>query len=232
MITLYSGTPGSGKSYRAMALILRMLHYKKFVISNFPVKFTEKEIKKGYDKRFCYWQNANITIESLIEFALDQGMIEKKTESQAVVVYDEAGGIFNCREFGRKDRAEWIDFFSQHRKIGYDFVLITQNDRMLDRQIRGFIEYEVRHRKVNNFGVFSFLPFTLFVAVEYWYSLKQRVGCYWSMYNSGVASHYDHMRTFEGFKISPVLLKKIEVKRQGLDVPLSSIFNSDKEDGE
>ena len=40
----------------------------------------------------------------------------------------------------RNDRRNWIDFFSQHRKVGHDFLLVAQNDRMIDRQIRGYIE--------------------------------------------------------------------------------------------
>lgn len=232
MITLYSGTPGSGKSYHAIQLILKCLGWGRLVIANFPIKFTKREIKKGYDKRFFYWTNEQITIENLIIFALEKGMIEKARESQCLVVIDEAGGRFNCRDFAKSDRRNWIDFFSQHRKVGYDFLLVAQNDRMLDRQIRGYIEIEKKHRKANNFGPFAFLPFTLFVAVEYWYTAKQRVGAEYFIFRKKIADRYDSMRMFSGFTISPELIARIEARRQGKDVaitddmrvPIDSIF--------
>ena len=90
-----------------------------------------------------------------------------------MVVIDEAQLIFNSREFGRKDRMQWVSLFSQHRHLGYNFILITQHDRMLDRQIRALVESEVRHRKLNNYGFIGFLlsliQVQLFVALEYWY---------------------------------------------------------------
>lgn len=215
MITLYTGTPGSGKSFHSISLILRVLGWGRMVIANFPITFTPREIKKGYNQRFYYWPNEEITIENLIIFALETGMIEKHRESQCLVVIDEAGGRFNCRDFAKSDRRNWIDFFSQHRKVGYDFLLVAQNDRMLDRQIRGYIETEKKHRKTNNFGPFSFLPFTLFVAVEYWYTAKQRVTADFFFFRKKLANRYDSMRMFSGFTISPELIAKIEARRQG-----------------
>ena len=59
-----------------------------------------------------------------------------------MVIIDECQIIFNCRDFGRKDRGAWVTLFSQHRKLGFNFILITQNDRMLDKQIRALVETE------------------------------------------------------------------------------------------
>ena len=90
-----------------------------------------------------------------------------------MVIIDECQIIFNCRDFGRKDRGAWVTLFSQHRKLGFNFILITQNDRMLDKQIRALVETEVRHRKLNNYGfgglLISLTGMTWFVAIEYWY---------------------------------------------------------------
>ena len=238
MITLYSGTPGSGKSYHGVALALRVLEWGRFVIANFPLRFTEKQIKKGYDKRFFYRTNEEITINNLIYFAIENGMLDKAKESQALVVIDEAGGRFNCRDFAKKDRAEWIDFFSQHRKLGYDFVLVAQNDRMLDRQIRGYIETEIRHRKVNNFGPFFFIPWPIFVGVEWWYTARIRVGSDWMIFRKSIADQYDSMKMFTGFKLSKEMLELINAKREQkeppkknpeLDVPITAVFTEGEE---
>ncbi len=238
MITLYTGTPGSGKSLHTIELILRCLRWKMYVIANFPIKFSKREIEKGYDKRFIYWPNEDITIENLIGFALDTGMLKKMKESQCLVVIDEAGGRFNCRDFSKSDRREWIDFFSQHRKIGYDFVLVAQNDRMLDKQIRGYVEIEKKHRKLNNFGPFQMLPLKAFVAIEYWYTAKQRVASEFFLYKPWIAKRYDSMRMFSGFTISPELLARIEANRNGsaekvpdeFSTPIDAIFVDDKGD--
>lgn len=213
MVTLYTGTPGSGKSLHLITVILRALSWGRDVICNFPIKFTEEEIKKGYDKRFYFMTNEQITVNSLLEFAIDHDYFEKKKESQCICVIDEAGGRYNPRDYNNKDRAEWIDYFSQHRKTGFDFILVAQQDRMIDRQIRGFIETEKKHRKVNNYGFFWLLPFPVFVCVEHWYTAKQRVGAEFFRYRKKIGDRYDSMKMFEGFKLSPELLKKVEEKR-------------------
>lgn len=234
-IELFTGTPGSGKSYNALKRIVFNLRIGRIVIANFPIKFTPRMLKKGYDKRFYYMTNEEITVENLVVFAIEKGMIDKHKESQCLVVIDEAGGRFNCREYAKSDRAEWIDFFSQHRKLGFTFVLVAQNDKMIDKQIRGFIEYEVKHRKLNRFGALIFLPVTIFVAVEYWYTVKAKTSSDFILFRRSVGDLYDHMGLFKGFKMSEALIKKIEEKREGLEVdtstlgldntPISAIFN-------
>ncbi len=228
MITLYSGTPGSGKSLHLIKVILRNLSYGREVICNFPITFTKAEIEKGYDKRFFYKTNDEITVNSLLEFAIDHDYFEKKKESQCVVIIDEAGGRFNSRDYSSKDRSQWIDFFSQHRKAGFDFILVAQQDRMIDRQIRGFVETEKVHRKTNNFGPFKYLRKPLFVCIENWYVAKQRVGAEYFFFKKKVADRYDSYRMFEGFKMSPELLAKIEARKNGnqetkLDISDSNI---------
>lgn len=234
MITLYTGTPGSGKSLHLIELILRVLGWGRDVICNFPISFTEKEIKKGYADRFFYKTNNEITINAILEHALERGYFDKKKESQCLVIIDEAGGRFNSRDFKQAERMEWIDFFSQHRKAGYDFILVAQSDRMIDRQIRGFIETEKKHRKINNFGPLFLLPVPVFVSIEYWYTAKQRVGSDFFMYRKKIGNRYDSMKMFEGFKLSKELMVKIEAKKEGktvnnpdLDTSINVIFEKE-----
>lgn len=214
MITLYTGTPGSGKSLHLMKVVLRNLKRGKHVIANFPVKLTEQEIKKGWDKRLHFVENKDFTIEMLIEFAIDNDFFEKKLEDQAMVIYDEAGGKFNSRDFNPFERMEWLDFFSQHRKCGFDFILVAQSDRMIDRQIRGMIETMKIHRKMNNYGPFVFLPIPFFVCIEQWYVAKERVSAEFFRYHKSWGNRYDSMKLFEGFKMSDALLEKIKAKEK------------------
>lgn len=170
MIHLYTGTPGSGKSLHAAKDIIRRLRRPGGLICNFPVNedYVPSKRRKSHVE---YWDNSRMTAQRLVSFALEHHAAGK--EGQTLVIIDEAQLIFNSREFGRKDRMEWISLFSQHRHLGYNFILITQHDRMLDRQIRALVESEVRHRKLNNYGFIGFLlslfQLQLFVALEYWY---------------------------------------------------------------
>lgn len=170
-IQLYTGTPGSGKSFHAAKDIVRWMKRDRGLICNFPVNegFVGKKLKAHVE----YWDNSELTAERLVAYALDHHKIGK--EGQTLVVIDECQIIFNCRDFGRKDRNAWVTFFAQHRKLGYNVILITQSDRMLDRQIRSLVEEEVKHRKLNNYGfggiILSLLTFgrTWFIAIYYWY---------------------------------------------------------------
>lgn len=70
-------------------------------------------------------------------------------------------------------------------------ILIAQSDKMLDKQIRSLIEYDVNHIKMNN-GFFFFLP-TSFLAVEKWYG--QRMKVIW--YHKRIAAFYDSYALFD-----------------------------------
>lgn len=172
MITLYSGTPGSGKSYHAAKDLLKRFKRGGGIIANFPVS-VPSNVSPAENLRVAYWDNSDITPQRLTAYALKYHKMG--VEGQTLVVLDEAQVIFNCREFGVKDRKDWVKFFTQHRKLGFNMLLITQNDRMIDRQIRVLIENEVKHRKLNNYGFgggllqLLTLGRTWFIAIEYWY---------------------------------------------------------------
>ncbi len=170
MITLYTGTPGSGKSYHAARDIVGRLKRGGGLIANFPVN---EDCVKKRKTRVDYWDNSQLTPQRLVNYALKHHKAGK--EGQTLVVIDECQIKFNCRTFGQSDRNAWVQLFAQHRKLGFNFILITQQDKMLDKQIRGLIENEVRHRKLNNYGfgglILSLLTgmSTWFIALEYWY---------------------------------------------------------------
>lgn len=217
MITFFSGTPSSGKSYEAVQRVLIALRFGKHVIANFPFKFTEKEIKRGYQDRFHYVPNNEFTIEMLLIYAIDNDMIKKRAENQVLVVYDEAGGKFNPKAT-RSDLTEWIDFFSQHAKIGFNIILVAQSRAMIDRQVYQMFEYEVKHRKINRFGpmfLLSIFGITIFVSIEYWAQVREKVGLDFIIYRKSVANHYDRFRMFDGFKLSDTLIKRIKLMQGG-----------------
>lgn len=216
MITLFSGTPGSGKSFHVADKIAHSALFGKQYICNFPVdleKFSIKGIFRPFVKykwfaklpyhvthykikaNPIYRDTSEITVPWLISYAEEHHSAGK--EGQTVVVIDEAGIKFNCRSFSDADRKPWLDFFAKHRHYGFDFILISQSDRQLDRQIRYCIEQENKHYKLSNFNWFGRLLSWiagggLFVVHEYWYGFHgERNGTDVIRYSGKVASIYD-----------------------------------------
>lgn len=200
MIFLYSGTPGSGKSLHALKDIIFKLRQGGNVISNFPIKTDLIRSKKKPLGDFVFKENDELTVSFLIDYALKNH--EKGVEAQTLIVIDEAQSLFNPREFSRVDRKDYNYFFSLHRKLGYNIILVTQNDRLLDRQIRVQLEYEVKHRKINNFKTIGMLlPVKTFACINMWYGVRERLGTEFFCYTKKLGSYYDSYALFDLMKI-------------------------------
>ena len=197
-IDLYSGTPGSGKSLHAAKRIVDWSRAGKPVITNFEVDLS----KYPKAKQICVDDN-DLTPDFLVKFSrdyFDGRKLTKKDEDTILLVIDECQLIFNSRDYQKKDRKSWIKLFSTHRHLGYHVILIAQMDKMLDKQIRGLIEYEYIHRKLSNFGkagklLTVALAGEMFTSVQMWYPLKLKIGTsmfrakkkYYSIYDSYAA---------------------------------------------
>lgn len=200
MITLYSGTPGSGKSLYAAYVIWSRLMAGRRVIGNFNINYDAFGRRANKAKKYYTWlDNSELTPERLNDFARENHVLGR--EGQTLIVIDECAVMFNSREFGRNDRMKWIVFFQQHRKLGFDVILIAQQDRMIDRQIRGFIENEYKYRSVKRYKIFgvilSFICGGLFVRVESWYGMRLHSGSEFFVLHRKKAKIYN---TFEVFK--------------------------------
>lgn len=191
MIKCYTGVPGSGKSLHSIRLIVDYLQAGKNVISNFPIKINA--IKKCVG-RYFYVKNDALSIPYLRTFG--HLLHEPEQENQTLLIIDEASVKFNCRTFNDKDRMPFLEFFPQHRKYGFEIVLICQNMRQIDRQIRDLIEIEVIHRKLNNFSLWAILPFSLFVAIERNNAIKAKNDHEFFLYSKKVGALYDTFYDF------------------------------------
>lgn len=203
MIYLYTGTPGSGKSYHVAKEIYYLLRKGRNIIANFFVNTDNIKKCKG---QFIEKGNSEITVDYLLEYCKDNHKVDVKgrmLEHQTYLVIDECQLLFNSRSWNDKGRDKWTSFFTQHRKYGFEIILVTQFDRLIDRQIRSLVEYEYRHRKANNYGLFGFLLGLLvlnapiFVCVEYWYGMREKVGLSFSIYNPKYSRLYDSYKIFE-----------------------------------
>ena len=209
MIYLYSGTPGSYKSYHAVKESIWWLKHGFNVIANFPITY-DKVIKKPLKGDFSYVPTNELTVDYLIEYAVNHHKPDRK--AQTLVVIDEASIKFNSREFGKHDRLDWINFFANHRHFNFDVILITQSDIMIDKQIRHLIEHEYKHRALSNFRwlgrLLGFVLRGLHLYVDIWYPMQMTDKTKWCLFNKKVADCYDTMGMFVGSKAMDKLNEK------------------------
>ena len=202
MISLYSGTPGSGKScHAAREIALRLQRKDSVVIGNFF--FNTKAVKKCKGV-YLYVPNHRLDPDKLLRFSrrLAKHLGRRLREGEVKIYIDEAQLLFNSREYSSPNRRAWLSFFSQHRHYGYDVILLAQFDRMLDRQIRGLIEYEHVHRKIANAGAMgAFVSFlfrgNLFICIEKWYPIKETIDTSFFFTSKYIYNLYDSYNHFE-----------------------------------
>lgn len=197
MISLYTGTPGSGKSLDVARIIIRKL---KLGINVIGTMYVNQELLKKYKGKYIFVDIYALTPSDLISYA--RKYHKKGKEGQCWLVFDEAQRVFNSRDWGAKDRRAWNDFFQVHRHFGFDIALITQFDRMLDRQLRALVEYQYIHRKISNFGfkgmlLSLFCGGSLFISVCEWYALHEKTDSTFYVYRKKYARLYDSYMAFD-----------------------------------
>lgn len=197
MIYFYSGTPGSGKSlHMAMDIYSKIFKQKQDVIANFPMNLDFENCKEHGN--FTYLNNQELTVDFLVKYAKENHDFSSNAkENQTLVCIDEAGIMFNPRMWNDKNRMNWIVFLSQHRHYKYNFIITSQFDLQIDKQIRPLFEYEYKHRKINNFGLLKFLPFHSFICVVVWYGCREKINSFTFRYKKKYAELYDTAIIFE-----------------------------------
>lgn len=188
MIEVQQGTPGSGKSATAVARAI--LHLKKggVVAANFSLVdgwadvIAGRMIRSRFSAQYRYDQAASM-YQRFYRVNSLEAIREIKPREQAVGLYkddgtysegagllllDEAQLIFNARNFQKN--MDWIEFFTQHRKIGWNVIMIAHTIEMIDKQIRPLAEYESRFRNLQKlkFPVIGLpmAPFPLFLVIR------------------------------------------------------------------
>jgi hypothetical protein len=189
MIEVQQGTPGSGKSAVAVARLARHLKLGGVVAANFSLvdgwsdivasqswasKLSEQHRYKSSSclhKRF-HRVDSLAAIRALDPKASAVGRHASKKgkymEGQGLLILDEAQLIFNSR--GWEKNMGWIEFFTQHRKLGWNVILIAHDIQMIDSQIRPLCEYESRFRNLQKVKIpilgLPMSPFPLFLCIR------------------------------------------------------------------
>lgn len=197
MMSLWTGTPGSGKSLHCAHDIQINLKFGKNIISTCYIdtdlcfynifdrfmfnnfgKRRKKPIKDKRKKNFYYVDIHDITPEYLYEFAARFHVFGK--EHQTIVYLDECVALFSPTVIGDNVKLwnRWDDFFRKHRHLGYDIVLIPQSAKLISRKVIEYCEYEYRHFNRKNHGMFGFFLALflggLFSWSQYWRGVKSK----------------------------------------------------------
>lgn len=138
-ITAFVGTPGSGKTYDAVAKIVDNLRTGRRIYTNI----------RGLNDFECLQQIQMLTglsdshLLCYLNFLTDE---EAKcfwdhVAPGSMIVLDEVQNLFNAR-----------DWASIHRHMGFDLLLITQSMQRLDTAVRSLVQFVYLYRKLDFFG--------------------------------------------------------------------------------
>lgn len=212
VITLFSGTPGSGKSLRVAKNILEEVRFIKrnVICCNMKVD-PEYACRSEKDGKLMFCPDYSLIMNPEPFYAYAKKYHEIGREGQTLIVFDEIQEILGpeaVKAYSKiyKDYlTDWVTFFSQHRHLGYEIYVITQYDRMIHPSIRFLIEYNFVHRKLRNAGDFGFfLAFMIrlftgkevFIQVRKWRATKQKMGSSFYTYSKKLARLYDSYKKF------------------------------------
>lgn len=144
MITVITGTPGAGKTlYTIQKLLLPLVGTDIVQVVDGVTTIHPRTI---------YTNIKGLTIEhELIDGGSEQGLRDwhEWAKPGAVIVFDEVQKIWSPRANGSAVPAD-IQALETHRHMGVDFILITQNVMLVDRNIHALGGRHLHIRRVAN----------------------------------------------------------------------------------
>lgn len=198
---VYSGVPGSGKSYHACRDIR---DNRGPVITNMVV--TGFEDVAVMDLR-------EIRPKLLMAYSLDYFKDRKFRENELLLVIDEAQLLFNSRTWASEDRFDWLEFLSQHRHYGYKVVLVAQDISMIDKQFRCLCEYDCRHTAAGSVSVVTrflhMLGVKLTCAKYFYYGSDVLISRDFYWISKRIYGHYDTRQDLLGNDFAEVDISPI-----------------------
>lgn len=203
MMSIYDGTPGTGKSLHVIDDIRDYLRRGCNVIANFD--FRADLMGKSCKGEFLKKENRELQYPDwLKEYGLSHNLNKNGSVKmgQTLLVIDEAQNVFDARQWNCSGRKEWNEFFAVHRHYGFDIILITQNIKSLDKRIQANAEFEVLHRNMKHYKNLGFVLSLffgghLFVWVKRYLSTKDKVAYKWFIGSKRKFRYYDSFVLFE-----------------------------------
>lgn len=190
MIRLVTGPPGAGKTFYAMREFEVAVLDGRYVATNVKLvddwaeriarsiprlKFRPSARARWIDRarrRVLYVE----TLGELAQVRLSTKGFEKNPEGRGLAIFDEAGEALDARAWNEDKARRRADnrFMRQHRKLGWDVVLIAQEEEQIDARTRGMAEYVVRLKNLKRARVLGvrLSPVNLFIAIWAWHGMQ------------------------------------------------------------
>jgi zona occludens toxin len=215
-VSLYEGPVGSGKSYHAFAegLMHIAMRRPRYVYTNIPLVKNKDPKKAKMEQERWFFDSGEITPEKLIRFAVEKKLPPRLGgfEGKCKLIIDESPTYFEAREWTKKDRKSWLRFLAHSRKLGFDVILVAQDQVQVDKQIRKSVEYFVRHYNINRYWWFSWLPIKIFWAVHFWAKTNTKGTVQTILFRKKLAKRYDSWEVFD--EEMRLLLAEAELEAQ------------------
>lgn len=142
MISIYTGIPGSGKTYHAVTQIINYIKAGRRVYTNI------RGIKGEEIAKFLDW-----SIYEHLLYILDDDEIKKcylYLPNNSLLVLDEYQNIYPVTDYAVNTSA--VNFFTTHRHKGIDVILITQSTSLGEKRLTALSEEYHDFRKLSFLG--------------------------------------------------------------------------------
>lgn len=146
---MYTGRPGSGKTYSLVIESIKLLNKGNIVYSNFKINWN------GYEEKKTWWKKILIALRlkkkwhsypktNLRSWDNFKDILEIKN---GWIVMDEAHFYFNSRKW-KEMPFEFMRKLAQHRKDGIHIIGTVQNIKRVDVLVRELIDFWYDCRKL------------------------------------------------------------------------------------
>ncbi|MFT4241440.1 MAG: zonular occludens toxin domain-containing protein [Acidovorax sp.] len=146
MITIITGTPGAGKTlYTVEKLLLPVI--------GTTIEYENDVGEKIVAPRTVYTNIPGLCVDhELINGGDNQGLQDwyKWAKPGALIVFDEVQRFWKPRANGSRVPPD-IEALETHRHMGVDFILVTQNVALVERNIHSLAGRHLHVRRVGNF---------------------------------------------------------------------------------
>lgn len=137
MLTLITGSPGSGKSLHGVWELLR------------PMQTATVEVKGEPVKRVLYTNIKELLLDHELIGGDNLNNWHEWAKPGAIIAFDEVQEVWRPRAMGAKV-PDCIAKLETHRHMAVDFVLITQHPNLLDQNIRRLVGRHLHVRRIGN----------------------------------------------------------------------------------
>lgn len=152
MIKIYTGRPGSGKSYNAVAnVLIPSLKQNRTVVTNLPL--VKSEIYQDFPDANIFTVPFNLTKDDVARV-----FVTSNFPAGSIFIIDEAGKLFPAGWAISKAPTSLLTFFTEHRHVvssdgkASEIFLLAQDVSQVAKWIKDMVDSTYLHKKLDKVG--------------------------------------------------------------------------------